>query len=101
MEGLQRVCSYPGMSNVTNAQVGVREYRVGLGQNCPSTMPLNVSAMPAPPTARLVSEELVGQIRTCVYEQTGTMWVRSIPGGRPCPPSPGMIAESDSHAPQP
>lgn len=91
VEGMERVCVYAGSSRLTSATRDVREYRVGLGQNCPITYPPSTSNLSAPPTARLLSDELSGGIHNCVYEQTGTRWTRQTPGDQPCPLFAGMI----------
>jgi hypothetical protein len=100
-EALERVCNYntpPITSGVATGSGNSREYRVGLGQNCPSTYPSTASVLPPPPTARFMSEEIAGQIRTCVYGQTGTTWTRAINVSQPCPPWAGMTPATD---PQP
>ena len=87
MSGGERVCVYPGPISATD-----RVVRVSVGQNCPATFIGDLSAVyPLPATARLRTEQVVGQARTCSYEQAGTTWWRIVPIERSCPISAGLL----------
>lgn len=97
-DGNQRVCVYAAGNNVISGQPQ-REYRVGLAQNCPMSPP-TLRAASAPPTARLISDRVLGAVRTCVYEQGGMTWAASLPLASLCPPAWGMIP-TESPRPRP
>ena len=88
-DGLTRVCIYAGATNLlTSARP--REYRVGLGQNCPGTYPAQNGAMPAP-SARLRTDHVIENERVCTYEEGGSVWNFRIAVARPCPLYAGMV----------
>jgi hypothetical protein len=91
VEGNQRLCNYAGNHGILSGHVEGRQYRVGIGQNCPITYPLVDSGRPAPPTAALRLDEPSPEGRLCTYEQWGSRWAFSLPGRIACPPTVGMI----------
>ena len=94
VEGLQRICTYPALGGLLSDRERVREYRVGLAQNCPLTYPVTDSRRPPPPTAVLRYETVTGPRRLCTYEQWGGSWTFSVAAREACPPAAGMIGPS-------
>jgi hypothetical protein len=94
VDGVQRICVYPTLGGLLSGQERVREYRVGLAQNCPLTYPVTDSRRPPPPTAALRSETVTGPRRLCTYEQWGGSWTFSVAAREACPPAAGMIGRS-------
>jgi len=91
VDGLQRVCHYAASGGLLSDRERVREYRVGLAQNCPLTYPVTDPQSPPPPTAALRSETVAGPRRLCTYDQWGGSWTLSIAAREACPPAAGMI----------
>jgi hypothetical protein len=89
--GNTRICTYAGATGYTTGSDQTREFRVGLGENCPNFFPLVDNSRPAPPTAPLSTESAAGQPNVCIYRQWGGTWTYSPLAGRPCPPTAGMI----------
>ena len=89
-DGRQRVCIYRDAASTAIDTNRTREYRVGLGQNCPILPPGIAQGLP-PPTARFVSETISGASRICIYEEAGQSWRSPIPVGRSCPLAAGML----------
>lgn len=90
LDGMRRVCVYRGPTGILTDTDRTSEYRVGMAENCPGSMP-GVSGSPLPPTARLQSEREIGQNRICTFEQAGRIWERSVGAGRSCPMSAGIL----------
>ena len=91
VEGNYRVCNYGGAHGLLSGTASVRQYRVGLAENCPVAPPVNSGTRPAPPTAALRSEAHVDNSRVCTYEQWGSRWSFTLPEDRACPPAAGMV----------
>ncbi|MGE0290647.1 MAG: hypothetical protein AB7I42_30295 [Bradyrhizobium sp.] len=87
---MHRICVYRVAAGPLTETGDTREYRVGLGDNCPA-QPRDPLASPLPATARLQSEEITGQTRRCAYEQAGTAWQRTVPISQYCPLYAGML----------
>jgi hypothetical protein len=90
VDGLQRVCVYRGTTGLVSGADREYEYRVGLAQNCPGTIPTE-SGSPLPPTARLQSERQIGQSRICTFEEGGRTWQRAVSAGQACPLAAGLL----------
>jgi hypothetical protein len=101
VQGDQRLCNYAGNHGILSGRVQGRQYRVGIGENCPITYPLVNSGRPAPPTAALRLDTPSPEGRICVYEQWGSRWTFNLPGRTHCPASVGMIAGSPGSPPRP
>jgi hypothetical protein len=91
VQGNRRVCSYNGTNGILSGSVQTSPYSVGLGQNCPLTLPLDNGNRPAPPTAVLLSDSPSPTGRICVYEQWASRWTFNLSGRTGCPPAAGMI----------
>ncbi len=94
VDGMQRICAYPALGGLLSGRELIREYRVGLAQNCPLTYPVTDPRRPPPPTAALRSEAISGPRRLCTYEQWGGSWTFSIAARDACPPAAGMVRRS-------
>lgn len=92
-EGRQRVCLYSSESG-SNDPALQRRFLVGLGQNCPGTLPWATRTDPRPPTASLQSENVSGGNRNCIYGQWDRTWTYTLPVGRYCPPTLGLIEQA-------
>jgi hypothetical protein len=92
VEGRQRVCIYASETG-RNEPALQRRALVGLGQNCPGTFPWAIRTDPAPPTASLQSESVVGENRNCIYGQWDRTWTYAMPTRGYCPPTAGLIEQ--------
>ncbi len=99
--GNQRLCNYVGNHGILSGHIEGRQYRVGIGENCPITYPLVNSGRPAPPTAALRLDDPSPDGRICVYEQWGSRWTFNLPGRTACPATVGMIAGGPGSPPPP
>lgn len=96
VQGNRRLCSYGGGNGLLSGPAQTSQHAVGIGENCPVTMPLDNSSRPAPPTAQLRSDSPSPNGRICIYEQWGSSWTFNLSGRTGCPPSAGMIVR-DQH----
>lgn len=97
-EGLERVCTYAGSTNVTSDSAP-RTHRVGMGQNCPLTPPAPAQGRLPPPSAELSDERLTEQGRSCIYGQGGASWTVALPSSHSCPLFAGMAGSDTQRAP--
>ena len=91
VQGNRRLCFYNGANGLLSGSTRTSEYAVGMGENCPVTLPLDNSARPAPPTAQRRSESPSPNGRICVKEHWGSSWTFNLSGQAGCPPAAGMI----------
>jgi hypothetical protein len=92
--GMQRVCIYaPEAGNFLTGDRGQRQARVGLGENCPATIPPANTTLDVPPTARLREIRNVGVTDRCVYEEGAREWTIPVPASGICPLFAGVAQE--------
>jgi len=87
-DGSRRVCTYRD----DGTRDELREYHVGLGEDCPAYIPVGDKATPAPPTAPLVSISITDGQRRCTYSQRNSRWTFAISISRACPIAAGLLA---------
>jgi hypothetical protein len=87
VEGPHRVCAYPPDPGSDD----VRQYNVGVGEACPAYYPIRSTNLPAPPTARLLKETVIGGTRVCRYAQRGREWRFDVALDKRCPLTAGMV----------
>ena len=98
VDGLLRVCVYAPRANMVTSNAR-REYRVGIGQNCPFSYPVAQEGTPPPPSAQLQSETVADGRRACVYAQAGTTWTLSFELSQACPLHAGIAARRRASGP--
>jgi len=94
VQGNLRICNYAGNNGLLSGTAQGRQYRVGIGENCPVTPPLTDPNRTAPPTAALTSESSSAEGRVCVYERWGSSWTVTLRDQTACPPAAGMVVRS-------
>jgi hypothetical protein len=87
VEGTHRVCAYPPEPG----REDVRQYNVGIGETCPAYYPIRSANLPAPSTARLLKEAVIGGTRVCRYAQRGREWRFDVASNKRCPLTAGMV----------